>query len=479
MARVLVVDDEEGIRRTTAIFLQAAGHDVRTAGSVQEARAHLAANGLDVVLSDILMPGEDGLALLAAVRETCPRVQVVLFTGEPTLETVTEALRRGAFDYLPKPVERDTLLSAVTRALRAKVVLDENARLTDENERYRDTLEGLVEARTAQLSESEQRFRLAAECASDVIYERRADTGIAVFHGPVDERLGYPPGGYPRDLKGWRDSVHPDDWSQVAERLRQPLREGGRYSHDYRLRRGDGAYEHCRDAGVVLRDHDGAALGAIGAVSIITAEVEARRAIDASVQQLSAALRGTIGAVATAVESRDPYTAGHQRRVASLSAAIARELGLAEHTVEGVAMGAAVHDVGAIGVPADILAKPARLSAIEFRIVQQHCAAGGAIFAEVVFPWPIASIILQHHERLDGSGYPSGLAGDAICREARIVAVADVVEAMASHRPYRPALGVDAGLAEVVANGGRLYDAEVVAACVRLFHEKGYRLDGV
>lgn len=191
-------------------------------------------------------------------------------------------------------------------------------------------------------------------------------------------------------------------------------------------------------------------------------------------RQRQDALVQTIRAIARTVEKRDPYTSGHQQRVAELSTAIARELNLPEERIEGIRLGATIHDIGKVYIPAEILNRPGKLSDAEFEIIKSHAQVGWDIVKDIEFPWPVAEMILQHHERLDGSGYPHGLKGEAITLEARILAVADTVEAMASHRPYRPGLGVDAALEEIAKNRGKLYDAEVVDACLRLFREKGF-----
>jgi len=189
------------------------------------------------------------------------------------------------------------------------------------------------------------------------------------------------------------------------------------------------------------------------------------------------ALGATVQAIAVTVETRDPYTAGHQRRVADLAHSIATEMNLPAEQIDGIRMAAAIHDLGKISVPAEILSKPKKLTAIEFSLIKTHAKSGYDILKNIDFPWPIARMILEHHERMDGSGYPRNLKGDDILMEARILAVSDVVESMASHRPYRPALGVDAALEEIEKNKGTLYDADAVDACLRLFCEKGYQLE--
>ena len=193
-------------------------------------------------------------------------------------------------------------------------------------------------------------------------------------------------------------------------------------------------------------------------------------------QTLQRAFDGIVRTVSAAVETRDPYTAGHQQRVASLAVAIAKQLGLGEHVVEGVRVAGLVHDIGKLGIPAEILAKPGALSDVEFEIIKAHSEVAYHILESIEFPWPVAEAVYQHHERIDGSGYPRGLVGDAVSMEARIIGVADVVEAMASHRPYRPAVGLDKALEVIESCQGTLFDARVVDACVQLFRERDYQL---
>lgn len=192
---------------------------------------------------------------------------------------------------------------------------------------------------------------------------------------------------------------------------------------------------------------------------------------------LQQALDGIIKVVAQTVEIKDPYTAGHQHRVADLAVTMARENGLANDQIEGINLAGMIHDLGKISIPAEILSTPRPLNAIEFQLIKTHPQTGYNILKDIDFPWPIALIILQHHERMNGSGYPNGLKGKEILPEARILAVADVVEAIASHRPYRPALGMDAALEEIEKNKGILYDPEVVDVCLILFKEKGFKLE--
>jgi HD-GYP domain-containing protein (c-di-GMP phosphodiesterase class II) len=195
-----------------------------------------------------------------------------------------------------------------------------------------------------------------------------------------------------------------------------------------------------------------------------------------SFENLKKVMDSTVQAITTTIEKRDPYTSGHQQRVADLSRIIAREIGLSDNEIEGIYIAAAIHDIGKISIPAEILSKPVKLSDIEVSLIQAHSQTGYDILKGISFPWPIAEIVLQHHERLDGSGYPRGLAGDDILMAARIIGVADVVETMASHRPYRPSMGIDKALEEITQNRGVLYTPLVVDACLRIFNNKEFHL---
>lgn len=195
-----------------------------------------------------------------------------------------------------------------------------------------------------------------------------------------------------------------------------------------------------------------------------------------SEKKLKKNLLDSVAVLAAIVEMRDPYTAGHQRRVAEVAVAIANVMQLTQAQIEGIHLAGVVHDIGKIQVPAEILVKPGSLSDLEYMLIKAHSQNGYDLLKTVDYPWPIAQIVLQHHERLDGSGYPQGLKGDEILLEARIISVADVVESMTSHRPYRPSLGIDAALEEIERNRGIRYDPAVVDACSKLFREQDYKL---
>lgn len=197
---------------------------------------------------------------------------------------------------------------------------------------------------------------------------------------------------------------------------------------------------------------------------------------DRYISQFGHAMKNTVTAIARTLEMRDPYTAGHQQRVTALSVSIGRKMGLRDELLEGLYFGASIHDIGKISVPAEILTKPGTLSPVEFMLIQQHVMSGFEIVKGIEFPWPVAEMIAQHHERLDGSGYPKGLRAEEIILEARIIAVADVFEVMSTHRPYRPALGMAAAFEEIEKGKGRHYDPAVVEACIAVVRENGMQL---
>jgi PAS domain S-box-containing protein/putative nucleotidyltransferase with HDIG domain len=243
------------------------------------------------------------------------------------------------------------------------------------------------------------------------------------------------------------------------------------------LKKRDGNIITIVETVVAIRYDSGKIVFWDGILEDITERKQAQLQIQQSLQRLQKTIKEIIQAMAYIGEVRDPYTAGHQKRVAQISFELARIMGIPDDQYEGLTMAAFVHDIGKILVPADILSKPGKLTKPEFDMLKDHTRIGYEILKTIEFPWPIANIVLQHHERLNGSGYPAGLSGDQIILEAKILAVADVVEAMSSHRPYRPALGIDKALAEINQNKGTLYDPTVVDACDKLFIENGFHLN--
>lgn len=334
MARVLIVDDEKSIRHTLAEFLRKEGYEVETAEEVDHALVLLIKMDFDLVITDIIMPRVSGIELLQQIRRNRPDTQVIIMTGEPTVETAVKAVQAGAYDYISKPIVKNMLIKVVKQALHLKDVTDKKKLLEDMNIKYRRDLENLVEERTKDLHDS---------------------------------------------------------------------------------------------------------------------------------------MQSTIMVLASMVSLRDAYTAGHQMRVGNLAAAIGREMDLPLSMVEGLRVTGYLHDIGKVTLPAEILSKPGKITKLEFEIIKTHATQGYEILKDIRLPWPIANVIYQHHERKDGSGYPDGLKNEEIMMEARVLIVADVVEAMSSHRPYRTSLGIEAALEEIRENSGNLYDTNVSEAFLRLF----------
>lgn len=341
MSKILIVDDERSIRVTLSEFLKREGYETESAGDAQIAFQMIENGKFDVVVTDIVMPKTSGIELLAKIRETSQTTQVIIMTGEPSVDTAILAVKSGACDYLRKPINRDVLIRTVRQAAQIKSLIDEKAALEISNQTYQRELEALVQKRT---------------------------------------------------------------------------------------------------------------------------------------QSLQTMMQGIIYLLTSVVESRDPYTAGHQRRVGNLSAAIAEKMNMKKETIDLVRTIGYIHDIGKISVPLEILAKPGVLSHIEMEMIKVHAHKGYEMLSKANLPEIISNTIYQHHERCDGSGYPRGLKDCDISIEAKIIIVADVVEAMISHRPYRPALGLDVAIDEIKQKSGILYNAEVVAACVALF-ENSYSIE--
>ena len=325
----------------------------------------------------------------------------------------------------------------------------------------------------AELADSEQRLRAMVEQSISGFYMIQDDRFIYV-NARFAEIFGYPS---PSEIlgKGPMDLTAPKDRSTVRTNIERRLAgEVKSLSYSFTGLRKDGteidvgahgSYAVYRGRAVIM-----------GLLQDISERSRTQAEIQHYVERLKQTMQSTIDVVAAMSEVRDPYTHGHERRVGEIAAAIAAEMGLPADQVEGIRIAGYLHDVGKMAVPAEILSKPSRLTRAEYELVKDHAQQSYDLLRRVPFPWPVAETAWQHHERLDGSGYPQALKGDAIRLEARVLAVADTVEAMASHRPYRPGLGIEHALTEIEANRGKLYDPYAADACLRLFREKGYAL---
>jgi PAS domain S-box-containing protein/putative nucleotidyltransferase with HDIG domain len=451
--RILVVEDEVIVAldiqsRLTRLGYELAGH----AASGAEALELAAARGPDLVLMDVLLPGGmDGIETARRLSEahSLPVIYLTAMSDQATLE---RAKKTAPYGYLSKPFEDHELSLTIEMAL---YKFEAESRLQESERLLSTTLGSLGEA------------VLSVDPAGRVTYlnpaaERMLDVAAA-------DALG---SGYGRLL-----SILDEETREQVSDLEELCSGGRAICEDMLLLTPAG-----REVPVALSVTPvlGARGGLKGRVLVLRdvalrkhAEAELRR----SMSELRTAFRQTVRALASMAEKRDPYTAGHQQRVARLACAIGRELGLSDDALEGLEMAGILHDVGKVYVPAEILSKPARLSHMEMGIMKTHPEVGFEILREVSFPWPVARAVLEHHERLDGSGYPGGLRCPDICREARILAVADVVEAMSSHRPYRAALGLDLALDEIRGGRGHAFDPEVVDVCLRLFESGAFRFE--
>jgi len=434
--RLIVVEDESLVARDIENMATSQGYEVcGIATSAEEALALAASTRPDIVLMDVIVKGVlDGIAIAEKIWDLyhIPIIYVTAYADERTLKRakITEP-----FGYILKPFDERELKIAIEMAY------------------YKSRMGMKLREREEWLS------ALLKSIGDGVIATDRS--GLITFMNPLAEKL-----------TGWRQE----------EALKMPLRDvfrtvvsGDGEEPEIVLWAKDGGKFPIEETDMPMSEGHRNASGHVLVFRDITTRVRTEKELKESWQRLHEALEGTIQAMALTIEIRDPYTAGHQRRVSKLSCAIARELGMSETQIEGLRVAGDIHDIGKIYVPAEILSKPGQITAIEYGIIKTHPQVGYDILKTIKFPWPVAQIVLQHHERLDGSGYPLGLVGDQILRESRILTVSDIVEAMSSHRPYRPARGIDEALGEVTKNKGSFYDSEVVDVCVRLFRENQFQ----
>ena len=339
--------------------------------------------------------------------------------------------------------------------------------------------EDITEQKQAQmlLHESEEKYRSIVEYAMEGIYQTTRGGQLIMGNKSFLQMLGYD--SFEELTESIRDIgkqlyVEP---GQREELMRILDKQNVVSGFETQLYRKDGSAIWVSFKVRTVRDSKGNLLYNEGTMEDITYRKQAEESIRQNIDRLRKAIGGTIDVIAMAVEVRDPYTSGHQRRVSSLGRSIAKKMDLSQEVTDGIRMAGVIHDLGKISIPAEILSMPRKLTELEFGLIKTHPQIGYDMLKDIEFPYPIARIVLQHHERLDGSGYPLGLKNEDIILEAKILAVADVVEAIASHRPYRPALGMDIALKEIIQNKGILYDPQVVEACVKLFENNGFKFE--
>ncbi|MCX5850187.1 MAG: PAS domain S-box protein [Deltaproteobacteria bacterium] len=340
---------------------------------------------------------------------------------------------------------------------------------------YRNQKE--VERKNAEeiLKESEKKYRLLADNVNDVIFVLDMNLNYTYISPSVKIMRGYEPEEILKQsiLETLMPSSSDLAMRTISEAMEMEKREhkGINISRKIQLemRRKNETTVWTEVNLSFIKNENKQPVAILG----ITREITERKQAE---ERIRKTLGATVQAIALAVETRDPYTAGHQRRVADLARAISTEMNLPIDMIEGIRIAASIHDLGKISVPSEILSKPTKLTNIEFSIIKSHSQSGYDILKDIDFPWPVARMVLEHHERMNGSGYPNGLTGENILVESKILAVSDVVEAIASHRPYRPSLGIESALEEIEKNRETLYDNSVVDSCLRLFREKSYQL---
>lgn len=465
---ILLIDDEPDILDLLKEQLEPKGYRCLLATSGERGLATLESEPVDVVICDIHLGRMDGITVLRIVSENWPDTVRIALSGAGDKDDIAQAINRGnAHAYFNKPWDVEALLTGLSSALWNRRQAVEQKQQT---QHHMATLE-------EERNEAVNLFQSLTKAASDSIMVVSDDSRFTYWNRAAELMFGYSRAeAIGRDLK-----------DMIVEPNRSPVDQGNARDR-FRLT-GQGRWVD-KTTEMVGKHRDGHQFpveASVSAVKLrghwhgmgIIRDITERKRIELESakhgEQLHGTLIKTIGAIGAMVEKRDPYTSGHQNRVSQLCVAIASEMGLSEEQIEGIKLGSTIHDIGKIYIPAEILNRPGKLTNAEFEIIKTHPAVGYDIIKDVDFPWPIASMVRQHHERLDGSGYPDGLSGDAIVIEAQIIAVADVVEAIASHRPYRAALGIHVSLDEIRKHRNVFFNPDVVDACLKLIEGDGFK----
>ncbi len=458
--RLLIVEDSEDDAMLIVHRFERAGYRLQFKRvETQEAFDNaLEEEHWDIIISDYKMPHFSGLVALEMFNKKGFDIPFIIVSGTIGEELAVKAMKTGAHDYVMKD-NMSRLIPAVQRELREA-----------DSRRKRKQVEQDLKA-------SEEKYRTIFENAMVGIFQSTPD-GRIINANPALARIhGYDSAEeFIEQVKDVRKTlyVNPDDRNRIVEMLENQYMVVDFETQFYRKNK----EVIWVDMNVkAKRNEQGDIVCYEGIVEDITSRKKAEQELKTTLEKLRKSLAGTIQAMSLTVETRDPYTAGHQRRVSGLAVAIAHELDLPDDTIDNIRMAGNIHDIGKISIPAEILSKPVKLTDVEMSLIKTHSQSGYEILKDVGLPYPIAEVVLQHHERLDGSGYPRGLKSDQILLETRILSVADVVEAIATHRPYRPALGIGVALSEIEKNRGTLYDSKVVDLCIKLFREQGFVLD--
>jgi PAS domain S-box-containing protein/putative nucleotidyltransferase with HDIG domain len=475
MAHVLITDDDVANRALLETLFSAAGYHVDMANDGQEALEAAKNGDFDLIISDILMPRMDGYRLCLEIRRD-PKLRDTpfLFYSANYTEPLDKqfATSIGADEFLVKPQEPQVLLETAARLVRRpadRTSPEPRLKGIEILERHNQRLINKLEQKVTELEAVNARLHPLIEDSPLAIVALDDAQHVTIWN-PAAQRLF----GWERDeVLGGSVPLGSDALSlgRIAEELR-----GNETSTQFETQVQDrsGRSVDLQVSVASLGERRTHSPGLMAVFQDVTPQRQAERDLRESLEKVRRAYDSTIDAVVYITEIRDPYTAGHQKRVAELAERIAVEIGQDAQQVSGIRTAALIHDVGKLSVPAEILNKPGQLTMAEYDFIKEHPVVGESIVSRIESDTPLADIVVQHHERLDGSGYPGGLKADHILPEARILAVADVVEAMSSHRPYRPSLGIDAALHEVRTGAGTLYDADIVDVCSELFATGGF-----
>jgi PAS domain S-box-containing protein len=519
---VLIVEDSATQAEELKNILEKNDYAVSSAGDGEEALAVMRQHKPDIVISDVVMPKMDGYEMCKQIKKdkSLKNIPIILLTALFDTLDVIRGLECGADNFITKPYDEKYLLSRL-RFIEANKKVQEMektrigliivfagrkyfitsnrlqilnlllstyeaavqknqglSRLQDELKKLNEELEHRVKERTDELrieneerkraenalKASEEKYRIVVENANEAIAVVQDERTIFANNRAMDLS------GYSMEelsSKKFMDLFHPEDRDILVERYKERLKgKKGNGISSYRFIVKGGRLRWVETSSVAITWENRPAV--LFFISDITERIRSEEEKKKSAEKLMEAMRATVEAIAMTTEIRDPYTAGHQRRVANITRAIGEKMGLSKDRIEGLFVAGVIHDIGKIYVPAEILSKPGRLNKSEFDLIKMHPKAAVDILKNIKFPWPVTTAIFQHHERINGSGYPLGLANGKICLEAKVLAVADVMEAIVSHRPYRPALSMDKAREEIVTKKGVLYDPDVVDACLRV-----------
>lgn len=451
--KVLLIEDNPGDARLILEIMNEEKNillDLESTDCLKSGLKLIANGEVDVVILDLGLPDSQGLETFTKTYAMNPQLPIIVLSGLKDEELAIKAVRNGAQDYLVKgQVNGNLLVRAIQYAIERKRIEE-------------------------RLRESEDKFRTLAEKSPNMIFINKRGR-IVYANQRLEEIMGYKSDEFYSPDFDFLTLIAPESRDTVQSNFKRHMEGEELLPYEYSLiTKENKRIEAIITTKLIHYDGENAILG------IVTDISERRRAekeLQESFRKLRRTLDDTVKALASLVDIKDPYTAGHQQRVTKLACAIAKEMGLPNEQIEAIKIAGSIHDIGKISIPAEILSKPTSLSEGEISIIQSHPQVGYNILKEIEFPWPVAEIVLQHHERMLGSGYPRGIIGEDILLEARILGVADVVEAMSSHRPYRPAYGLDKALQEIHKNRAILYDPVVVDACLRLFQEKGFKFE--